>query len=73
MKEARAKGRHWLVRNVEVLSRAVTCFALFGYCYELKRIDSKKKMERDNEWCILNNLRSSFCPRPWNTSSIDDV
>jgi len=27
MKEARAKGRHWLVRNVEVLSRAVICFA----------------------------------------------
>jgi len=27
----------------------------------------EKSGERDNEWCILNNLRSSFCPRPWNT------
>ena len=28
-KEARAKGRHWLVRNVEVLSQAVICFAFW--------------------------------------------
>jgi len=30
-------------------------------------ITFKDKVERDNEWCILNNLRSSFCPIPRNT------
>jgi len=58
-KEARAKGRHWLVRNVEVLSQAVICFAFWLLLWaQANRFKEKKWRERDNERCILNNFRS---------------